>query len=649
MSLSANGIPCNGPRLLPAAISASAARACRRASSNVGVMNARVSPSKRSMRAISASVSSTGESLRAATSCESSAIERSCSSVVMALSLCEPSRPGPSIALTPPPAMATLGPRCARRRPPRGWRSAGRGGFHGVHDEGRVPALLRGHRRQRGGDPVPARRGRQPPELVAAGAGVRRGVSLRHGRSAQLRPVPRRPRRDGPHGAGDRGARAARPPRHRARRAGRPVDGRLGRGGRRRPGARAILGDRACEHGRQPDQRRHRGRAAAARRRKPAAAGRALARGHRPDVPQARARALVPLRADLRAEHAVDDRVPRQAHEPDHSPRALRRHARADDVPDQRRGRAHLARAVGDGAPARAGLALRARPHLGPLDLLRAAGDLQSRSRRLPEGASAMKWCRFQSGKTVAYGIIDGTTVTEVTGSPFESYAKTANTSILSRVKLLVPVIPPTFYAAGINYREHVIEMAQRRGVKPEFPPAADVGYRANNALVATDEPIVIPKDATDLVQYEGELVVVIGKRCKKVSEAQALDYVFGYTLGNDVSERTWQRGDRTFWRGKNTDTFKPMGPWIVTGLNPDDLRVTIRLNGKEMFTYAVKDAIFGVRQFISRMSQYLTLYPGDVLWMGTDGATENMKDGDVVEVEVLGIGVLRNPVVRER
>ncbi len=91
------------------------------------------------------------------------------------------------------------------------------------------------------------------------------------------------------------------------------------------------------------------------------------------------------------------------------------------------------------------------------------------------------------------------------------------------------------------------------------------------------------------------------------------------------------------------------MGPWIVTDLNPDDLRVTIRLNDQEMFTYAVADAIFGVRHFLSRMSQYMTLYPGDVLWMGTDGATENMKDGDTVEVEIPGIGVLRNPVVRER
>jgi 2-keto-4-pentenoate hydratase/2-oxohepta-3-ene-1,7-dioic acid hydratase in catechol pathway len=259
-----------------------------------------------------------------------------------------------------------------------------------------------------------------------------------------------------------------------------------------------------------------------------------------------------------------------------------------------------------------------------------------------------MKWCRFEAEGQTAYGIIENDAVVAVDGSPFTEYTRTSRTYPLSAVKLLVPVIPPTFYAAGINYREHVIEMAHKRGVEPEFPPQADVGYRANNALIAPEEPIVIPKDATELVQYEGELVVVIGKQCKRVSESEVLDYVLGYTIGNDVSERTWQRGDRTLWRGKNTDTFKPMGPWIVTDLEPDDLRVTIRLNDKEMFSYKVGDAIFRVRHFISRMSQYLTLYPGDVLWMGTDGATENMKDGDVVEVEISDIGVLRNPVVRE-
>jgi len=151
------------------------------------------------------------------------------------------------------------------------------------------------------------------------------------------------------------------------------------------------------------------------------------------------------------------------------------------------------------------------------------------------------------------------------------------------------------------------------------------------------------------LVQYEGELVVVIGKECKNVTQAQALDYVLGYTIGNDVSERTWQRGDRTMWRAKNTDTFKPMGPWIVTDLEPDDFHVTITLSDRVVGEYDVKTAIFGVREYISEMSRYLTLVPGDIIWMGTDGATENMVDGDLVEVEISDIGVLRNKVVWEK
>jgi 2-keto-4-pentenoate hydratase/2-oxohepta-3-ene-1,7-dioic acid hydratase in catechol pathway len=256
-----------------------------------------------------------------------------------------------------------------------------------------------------------------------------------------------------------------------------------------------------------------------------------------------------------------------------------------------------------------------------------------------------MKWCRFQSGNKAAYGIIEGDNVIEVSGSPFDSYTRTSDTYPLGSVKLLVPVVPPTFYAAGINYPEHVTWAARMRGEEPNLPKKADVGYRANNALIAHDEPIVVPKDATEQVQYEGELVVVIGKQCRNVSEADALDYVLGYTIGNDVSERTWQRGDRTMWRAKNTDTFKPMGPWIVTGLDPDDLHVKITLSGRVVGEYDVKTAIFGVRHYISEMSKYLTLYPGDVLWMGTDGATENMKDGDVCEIEMSDIGVLRNPV----
>ncbi|MCH8894465.1 MAG: fumarylacetoacetate hydrolase family protein [Chloroflexi bacterium] len=260
-----------------------------------------------------------------------------------------------------------------------------------------------------------------------------------------------------------------------------------------------------------------------------------------------------------------------------------------------------------------------------------------------------MKWCRFSTGGPISYGIIEssaeGDTVTEVEGSPFDTYKKTANTHKLDAVKLEVPVIPPTFYAAGINYPEHVTWAAQMRGEEPVLPKQADVGYRAINALVPDGHDIIVPKDATEMLQYEGELVVVIGKTCRNVTEEQALDYVLGYSIGNDVSERTWQRGDRTMWRAKNTDTFKPMGPWIVTGLNPDDLHVVIKVNGNIVGEYDVASAIFGVRTFISKMSQYLTLVPGDVLWMGTDGATENMKDGDVCTISITDIGTLTNKV----
>jgi len=260
-----------------------------------------------------------------------------------------------------------------------------------------------------------------------------------------------------------------------------------------------------------------------------------------------------------------------------------------------------------------------------------------------------MKWCRYKTGETISYGIIEGDTVIAVEGSPFDSYTTTSNSQLLSSVNLLAPVIPATFYAAGINFKEHVTEMAHKRGEEPQFPAAADVGYRAVNAIIADGEDIIVPKDATELVQYEGELVVVFGKKCRNVSEKDALDYVLGYTIGNDVSERTWQRGDRTFWRAKNTDTFKPMGPWIVTDLEPDDLNVKIRLNERLVGDYDMSGAIFSVRHYISRMSQYLTLYPGDVLWMGTDGAPENMKDGDTCEVEIADIGTLTNKVVWEK
>ena len=259
-----------------------------------------------------------------------------------------------------------------------------------------------------------------------------------------------------------------------------------------------------------------------------------------------------------------------------------------------------------------------------------------------------MIWCRFQAGETISYGMVEDETVIEVSGIPWEEHARTGNTHKLDDVKLLVPVIPETFYCAGVNYRDHVLKMAALLNREPSFPPRADIGYRANNALIAQGENIVIPKDAHDEVQYEGELVAVFGKKCRNVSPGEALDYVFGWTIGNDVSERVWQRNDRTMWRAKNADTFKPMGPWIVTGLVPDQLRTIVRVNGRLTEDFDTGNMIFDAPTFISEVSKYNTIQPGDIMWLGTDGIPENIKGGDVVEVEISNIGILRNPVVRE-
>ena len=259
-----------------------------------------------------------------------------------------------------------------------------------------------------------------------------------------------------------------------------------------------------------------------------------------------------------------------------------------------------------------------------------------------------MRWARFEQNGTPTYGVVEGEEIIPVRGSPFDMWERTAARLPLPSVKLLLPVVPPTFYAAGLNYAAHVREAAEKIGLKVALPKQADAGYRANNALIAHGANIVIPKDATDQVQYEGELVVVIGRQCKHLTRDNALSAVLGYTIGNDVSERTWQKSDRTLWRAKNTDTFKPMGPWIETDVKLEDLHTKIWLNGKELIDFETNDMVFGVIDYLVAMTSCLTLYPGDVLWMGTEGATQNMKHGDVCEIEISGIGTLRNPVVRE-
>lgn len=261
-----------------------------------------------------------------------------------------------------------------------------------------------------------------------------------------------------------------------------------------------------------------------------------------------------------------------------------------------------------------------------------------------------MNFGRFQHQSRTFYGLVEGDQVIELDGSPFTSYKPTSNAHLLSSLKILIPCEPRNFYCAGLNYAAHIEWAAKRKGLPVKLPEKADVGYRSPNALCATDEAIVIPADATDMVQFEGELVAVVGKTAKHLTEDNALSCILGYTLGNDVSERNWQKADRTLWRAKNCDTWKPMGPFIATGLDPMNLDVEIRIDGKRVAGYNTSKMLFSAQRYIAEITKYMTLHPGDVIWLGTDDATEpNLAHGQVCEIVQKDIGVLRNPVVREK
>ena len=260
-----------------------------------------------------------------------------------------------------------------------------------------------------------------------------------------------------------------------------------------------------------------------------------------------------------------------------------------------------------------------------------------------------MKWGRFLIGNNVYYGIVEESgVIKQVSGDPLTEYSLTGVEYQLEDVKILAPLVPPMLYAAGPNYRGHVEGMAKRRGAHPVYPVFPEPNFRSVHAIIETEANIVIPKDCSGAVQPEGQLGVVIGKNARNVERDEALDYVFGYTIGNDISQRVWQGGDRTMFRGKNCDTFKPLGPWIVTDLNPNNFHIIVRHNGEIWEDFYSKDQIWDTATWIQELSRYTTLHVGDVLWMGTQGADGDMFPGDVIEVEISDIGVLKNYVVAE-
>jgi 2-keto-4-pentenoate hydratase/2-oxohepta-3-ene-1,7-dioic acid hydratase in catechol pathway len=259
-----------------------------------------------------------------------------------------------------------------------------------------------------------------------------------------------------------------------------------------------------------------------------------------------------------------------------------------------------------------------------------------------------MKWARFDFGDSVSYGIVDGGFVQPVDGTPFGRYESVGKPLSLDTVTLLPPVAPGTFYAVGFNYAGHTDEAGTFLKKKQKIPEKPDVGYRSVGALIGSGQPVIVPSASPGAIQFEGELVAVIGKTAKHVRQEDALDYVLGFTIGNDISERTWQAADRTVWRAKNTDTFKPMGPWIETDVSLADLVTKVRLNGKVVSEFKTNGMIFGVERYIAEITRFITMHPGDVLWMGTEAPTLDMRAGDIVEVDIDQIGVLRSPITAE-
>jgi 2-keto-4-pentenoate hydratase/2-oxohepta-3-ene-1,7-dioic acid hydratase in catechol pathway len=252
-----------------------------------------------------------------------------------------------------------------------------------------------------------------------------------------------------------------------------------------------------------------------------------------------------------------------------------------------------------------------------------------------------------ETDKTGSYGVLRRDKVHLLDGSPLIGLPRETGVvfSLSAVEKFLPPVEPPNVIALGLNYKEHAGES------KMELPPSPIIFLKATTSVTGHLQSIILPTAAPSEVDYEAELAIVIGKHAKDVPENEALDYVFGYTCGNDVSARDCQlRLDKQWARGKSFDTFAPLGPVIETEIAPSNLKIQLRLNGKIMQDGCTRDLIFGVPQIVSYLSQQMTLLPGTVLMTGTPSGVGFarkppvfLKPGDEVEVEIEGIGVLKN------
>ena len=249
-----------------------------------------------------------------------------------------------------------------------------------------------------------------------------------------------------------------------------------------------------------------------------------------------------------------------------------------------------------------------------------------------------MRYVRFAFEQTIGYGVLAGEEIRCLTGDFLSGAKEDGRVLPLSAVKLLSPTAPSKALCIGLNYRDHAEEM------KLPIPETPVVFLKPGTAVIAAGEAICRP-DMSRQVEFEGELAVVIGKKAKNVSEADAAGYLFGYSCANDVTARDLQPKQGQWTIAKGFDTFLPYGPWIETEADPSALELRTSLNGEVKQHSNTQNLIFRVPALVSYLSRVMTLQPGDIILTGTPSGIGPMLPGDRVTVEIAGVGRLTNPV----
>jgi len=250
-----------------------------------------------------------------------------------------------------------------------------------------------------------------------------------------------------------------------------------------------------------------------------------------------------------------------------------------------------------------------------------------------------MKFVRYATRARTSHGVLESDRIQEIEGNLFGEWRYTGVSYAMQDVRLLAPIEPNQIIGSGANY---VSKVEERPAKLPDIPVFF---FKSTSSVIGPGDVIVIP-GSNQQVRFESELAVVIGREAKNVKESEALDYVFGYTVGHDVTAPQYFHEDGHWMVGKSFDTFTPLGPAIETDLNPDTVRVEARLNGVEKQNSGTELMVVPVREMIAYLSRVMTLKPGDVILTGSPPGAELVGAGNVVECEIKGIGILKNTFV---